>query len=93
MCIRDRHKTVSVTGYTKRHGREKVHESLEHEALVSRDVIRLYQGYRLRRYATREIAASDFIATCHVRKANGKIPFPTHTVVQAAAVTLSLIHI
>ena len=34
-----------------------------------------------------EISASDFIATCHVRKANGKIPFSTHTVVQAAAVT------
>ena len=27
--------TVSVTGYTKRHGREKVHEALEHEALES----------------------------------------------------------
>ena len=37
------HKTVSVTGYAKRHGGEKVHEALEHEALVSRDVIRLYQ--------------------------------------------------
>ena len=33
------------------------------------------------------VRITDFIATCHVRKANGKIPFPTHTVVQAAAVT------
>ena len=40
---RVQHKTVSVTGYAKRHSGEKVHEALEHEVLVSRDVIRLYQ--------------------------------------------------
>jgi len=57
------HKAVSVTGYTKRHGGEKVHEALEHEALVSQDVIRLYQRYGLRRYAPLEKAASEFIQT------------------------------
>ncbi len=65
---------------------KKVHEALEHEALVSRGCPSPLPVTHLWRYATLEKAASGFIATCHVRKADGKIPFPTHTVVQAAAV-------
>ncbi len=65
---RVQHKAVSVTGYAKRHGREKVHEALEHEALVSRDIFRPYQRYGFRRDAPLEISASDFISTSHIQE-------------------------
>lgn len=81
------HKAVSVTGYAKRHRRKEVHEALEHEAFVSRNFFSHYQRHIFWRDATLEISASDFIATCHVREADGKIPFPTNAVVKTATVT------
>ena len=83
---RVQYKAVSVTGYAKRHGGEKVHEALKHEALVSRDFLRPCQRHIFWRDAPLEISASDFISTCHIQETDSEIPFSTHTVVQAATV-------
>ena len=82
---RVQHKAVARF-QSDRDGGKKVHEALKDAAHVRQRAFCLDQRHILRRYASLEEAAADFIPARHIRKADGEIPFATHTVIQSAAI-------
>ena len=79
------HKVVARFQSERDSGKE-VHEALKDATHVSRRAFRLDQRHILRRHASFEETAADFISTRHIRKTDGKIPLATHAVIQSAAI-------
>ena len=82
---RVQHKTVTRF-QSERGGGKEIYEALKYAAQVSRRAFRLDRRHILRRHASFEETAADFISTSHIREADGEIPLATHSVIQLAAI-------
>ena len=63
---RVQYKVVAPFAYAERNSGKEVHKSLVHAASVSAGGFRPYQRHILRRHATLEMAAADFITARHI---------------------------